>query len=1480
MRYLYLVLFSLILLAGIVIGTQYEEIPPEKGPDPSGLRFIENKGQWEKEIQYAVQLNGGNILFGKTGIAYIFTQEPEHQHPHVGHQHEVDTILNGHIIKVLFKGANEKVRLVPSVKYPEYHNYFIGNDPSKWAGGVGMYGYLTYRDLYPGIDLRVYGDGDKMKYDFVVAPGADPSLIELLYEGADRLQIKSGELVVHTSVRTMKEAPPYAYQEDINGKRSEVPSAYSLRANKVSYRLPNGYDRTKALIIDPTLEFSTYTGSRADNWGFTATYDDTGNVYAGGIVYVSMPTSSTVFPVTSGAFQRSFRGDDRDAVLVKYNATGTTMMYATFLGGSGQDQPHSLVVNDQGELFAFGRTSSNNFPTTLSGYDRTYNGGYDLFVVKFSPDGRQLRSGTYVGSTGDDGENGRDFTLVGANGFGPLQYNYGDDSRGEIILDPQGNCYVASCTDNGGFPITANAFQRNFGGGGQDGVVFKLTANLSILEWSSFLGGNRVDAAYGLQLDSVNNCYVTGGTQSANFTTTNGAYRTNYQGGLADGFIVKIRSNGSQLIASTYLGTAAYDQSYFVQLDKNENVYVTGQTDGTTYPVQNATYVDRGARQFITKFDNNLTRIIYSTTFGNPNSTDPDISPTAFLVDRCENVYVAGWGGVTNNGYGNLTSSTRNMRTTADAISRSTDGSDFYTFVMERDARGILYGTFLGGNNSLSGDHVDGGTSRFDKEGIIYHAVCAGCGGNSSFPTTPGVVSRTNNSSNCNMLAFKIRLDLAGIKADFTPLDDQGRPLITTGCVPFQVRFDNTSIREPGTTFQWDFADGSTGSVQFEPTHTFLQAGTYQVRLIITDSSTCNITDTAFRTITVFPPPATNAGPDEIICEGDTIGLNGTGAGAISYAWSPSGLLSNPNVPNPLAFPPGASGATPFILTVTDTNGCQARDTMRVSIDNSLEVTARPDTLICNGVTVQLGATSTNGIQYTWRNDPTISNTGIVNPLATPDTSKWYYVTAINSRGCEEEDSVFIEIFEVFTLEDTFLCLGDTIFMRTRNGASFSWSPPTALSNPNVASPQAYPTSDIIYQVTAISQDGCTSTKEVAVDVRELPVAEAGPNDTTCLGDTVLLSGAGGVTFQWTPVDGLIDPNNGTTFAAPTLTTTYFLTVRDSVGCADTDSLTILINSLPTIDAGEDVTICEGEVTVLNASGGIAYLWDADTTLSDITIPDPLAFPIVTTDYFVNGQDENGCESEDTVTVNVIPRPRTQIDGTNNLCNGGQIDLFATGGDFIVWSTGDTAPSISLVPVDPIWIYATAFTGECRGFTDSVLVSDTFKFPKADFLTDPLIGFAPLGVKFTNTSTGAVRYLWDFGTGVPPDTARNPDYVFPSAGEYTVTLIAFTGSECSDTIQKVVTVENIFLHVPSGFTPNGDNMNEAFLVKYYGILSLNVRVYSRWGIKIFESDDKDFQWDGRYKNEAVPEGVYVYVIEALGENGIVYNRSGTVTLIR
>ncbi|MDZ4795062.1 MAG: PKD domain-containing protein [Bacteroidota bacterium] len=840
-------IFAALLIAGIAATAQ----------SYNNIEFIENKGQWDSRVQYKGNVSNGSFFIRSGGFT-VLQHEPAdfaglssflHGQGPGGRpvRPEDKFVLRSHAWNVDFIGASTSIKTVADKVIPTYNNYFVGNDQSKWGSNCKIYQAITLKDVYPNIDVRYYTDNNFLKYDIIVKPGGDVSKIALRYDGVDKLQVKNKELAISTSVGEMKESSPYTYQSTSTGK-NEIGCKYVIKDNVLRFEVKN-YDPTSTLVIDPIVIFGSFSGSTADNWGFTATYGPDGSMFGGGIVF------DTGFPVSTGAFQTTYGagGGNFDMGIIKLSPNGTTRIYATYIGGGGDDQPHSLIVDNLGNLVIAGRTNSGNYPVINPGGQVGVGGGFDIVVTKLNAAGTALIGSKKIGGSSNDGVN-----ISESRSLNSLQRNYGDDGRSEVILDGGGNVYVAACTQSSNFPVSGSPFQSSFGGGMQDGVLIKLTPSLNAVSFASYLGGSANDAAYVLSLAPNGSIYVAGGTESGNLPgSTAGTVGTANHGNI-DGFVSVISNNGTSVIRTTYIGTTAIDQVFGVQFDQLGFPYVMGQTTGN-WPIFNATFSNAGGKQFIAKLQPDLSAFVYSTAFGTGSST-PNISPIAFLVDRCENVYISGWGGFfgTQNGYGS--SGTNGLSVTADAIKSTTDGKDLYFFVLKKDATQQLFGSFYGENNATNGgcDHVDGGTSRFDANGVIYQAICGNCKLNAPpINPIPGLVtsgswSTTNNSPNCNLTMVKISMNLAGVAGGVQSAIDGTRD--TAGCLPLPVIF--TDSIGNAQTYEWHFnyvPGNPPNQITTAPTasFTYTAVGVYRVLLVAVDLNTCNQRDSSFINIRV-----------------------------------------------------------------------------------------------------------------------------------------------------------------------------------------------------------------------------------------------------------------------------------------------------------------------------------------------------------------------------------------------------------------------------------------------------------------------------------------------------------------------------------------------------------------------------------------------------------------------------------------------------
>ncbi|MCC5916276.1 MAG: gliding motility-associated C-terminal domain-containing protein [Cryomorphaceae bacterium] len=813
--------------------------------------FIANEGQWAEDYALRTEMVNGQIYFHTNRILFQLTDPRVKSHIHAHHKYPDDQdglaysidengkmVVPEHTYQVSWVGGNKRPEVIAERKLNYHHNYFIGVDKRKWKSKVGVYRRVRYAGIYSGIDMRWYGEKETLKYDFRLDVGADPGLIAMKFDFLDSLQIIDGKLHLFTSLGKIVEQKPFAYQVK-NGVYIKVDCQFVLQDNILTFQLGK-YDPDYELVIDPSIVFSSFTGSVADNWGFTATYDHEDAMYAGGMVF------NMNYPTSTGAYQTTYGGGNTDVSIFKFSPDGTAMEYSTFLGGNNSEQPHSMIVTPDKELVVFGTTSSLNFPTTTSAHQTTFGGGglftlpgytfnngSDIFITKFDSTGSALLGSTFYGGSANDGIN---LDLI---------RNYGDYARGEVFLDSLDNVYIASMTNSANLTLPNAAFSTY--GGGSDAILLKFSPNLNTLLWGTYFGGFNHDAAYSVRIYQQR-VYIAGGTLSPDIPvdSSNPGYSITHNGNI-DGFIARFNMTSGAFEGSTYYGTGQYDQIFFIDTDRMGSVYALGQTKGVI-PMSSGKYGQSDGKQFITKFNEDLTSVLWNTNIGNSNGDL--VSPSAFEVDNCNAILFSAWGGVSNNPspfFNNLVPEqngfTNGLPVTPNAFQLNTDGSDFYFCALAANATALEFATFFGGT---ANEHVDGGTSRFSPNGIIYQAVCAACGGGTgnTFPTTPGVFAPNRPSStNCNK---------AGIKIDFNrSVEANANVDISTEldslCNGFMVSFGNASNNANG--YFWDFGNGVT-STDSAPTVLFVGPNVYTVMLVAMDTN-CNLFDTVYLQVPV-----------------------------------------------------------------------------------------------------------------------------------------------------------------------------------------------------------------------------------------------------------------------------------------------------------------------------------------------------------------------------------------------------------------------------------------------------------------------------------------------------------------------------------------------------------------------------------------------------------------------------------------------------
>jgi PKD repeat protein len=817
----YTYIFFLLLHCTIYSGSTYGQ--------NEQFYFVENQGQWAEDFDFKLDYGNGSVFLEGDALTFHLidaqAQRRRYEAIHSSSTKEVEQnqFIQHHAYKVTLEGADMKPMNQGSNRKEQYHNYFTGRYKKNWKGRVPLYGAVSYYDVYQNIDMKYYFTTEgNMKYDFIVNPGAEVNDISLLYEGVDSMYLAYGNLIVKNSVEDVLESAPYAYQI-VDGKEKEIKSEYRLKNNRITFKLGR-YNKNYPLIIDPVLVFSSFTGSAANNFGYTATPGADGSLYAGGIAFMNDGN----YPTTLGAFSQSQKGGDIDIVITKFSPSGESLIYSTYLGGISNEMPHSMIENSLGELIVFGNTGSFNFPISANAFQDSmkggnkltlfggvidYDNGVDIFVAKFNADGSKLLGSSFVGGSRVDGINTK------------MSYNYGDFYRGEVALDSNNNIYVATCTQSVNFP-TQGASVPSAHSGFQDGVAFSLSPDLAQMRWGRYIGGNDDDAMLSLKATGNGKVVVTGGTESNNLPMPDSStYQVSSAGGV-EGYTAVLNSNNGKIEHSTYNGSSVYNMNFFVDVDYEGAIYLFGQTRGP-YPLvgEAGNYIDSNSSQFLHKLDTNLHTTYKSTVFGS-GSFVSNISPTAFMVDDCKNIYASGWGGV-NNSQGN----TQNMPLTKNALQQNTDGNDFFLLVMDATWKKLNYSSYFGSINGT--EHVDGGTSRFKKDGTIYQAVCAGCMGNNNFPVSINAFSKTNGSSTgCNMAAVKLKMETQKVIAE-VELD------VDSACIPFKASVNNLSYN--ADFFVWKDENGTMDTLSLD-TLTIANLGATSYKMYAIDT-TCSLID-------------------------------------------------------------------------------------------------------------------------------------------------------------------------------------------------------------------------------------------------------------------------------------------------------------------------------------------------------------------------------------------------------------------------------------------------------------------------------------------------------------------------------------------------------------------------------------------------------------------------------------------------------------
>jgi len=706
------------------------------------LSFEPNRGQVDPAIRFVARgRDYGIYVSGREAVLAFRSGSPSKPSLHTGQRNRGEKQdLETDLFRMQLLNANPASQEIGDQPLPGTVNYFVGSDPVRWRTGIPTYARAQFKSVYPGIDLIYYGNQQQLEYDFVVKPGASPESIRLHFSGASKVEVSpGGGLTLQGKSGQIGFRAPLLYQT-VNGRREPVPGRFELRVNNtVGFRV-GSYRHDQALVIDPVLVYSTYLGgSTADEVNGIA-LDSNGNAYLTG------QTNSADFPVTTGAFQSGNKTNGRGTVFVsKLNATGTALVYSTYLGGSQLDTGYAIAVDSGGNAYVGGNSESADFPVTTGAFQTT-NVGERAFVAKLNPTGTALVYSTFLGGSSSE--------AVKA-----------------IQVDSAGSAYVAGTTFSSNFPVTSGAFQTS----NKDGhTVFlaKLNGTGTALDFATLLGGTDQEEGNGLAIDTLGDSFVTGVTYSNDFPVTSGAFQTSLHSSEgSNAFVAKMNPTGTALIYSTYLGGTLLDIANSIAIDGSGNAFVAGFSESSDFPTTEGAFQTTPGGVFVSELNSTGTALLYSTYLGGPGDVGVE-GAFGIAVDSAENAYVTG---VTKGGF----------PVTQGAIQSTGGSGNAFLTRLNSSGTGLVYSTYLGGAQGASALAI-----AIDGSG---HAYVAGDTYSKAFPTTTGALQTTNNT-NGSYTGFVAELDTnTSLVGTTTTLASNANPQTSGQSVTFTATVEPSS---------------------------------------------------------------------------------------------------------------------------------------------------------------------------------------------------------------------------------------------------------------------------------------------------------------------------------------------------------------------------------------------------------------------------------------------------------------------------------------------------------------------------------------------------------------------------------------------------------------------------------------------------------------------------------------------------------------
>ena len=1285
-------------------------------------------------------------------------------------------------------GSNPSESITATDQQEYYENFYTTGDANHGITNVHTYKTVIYKNIYPNIDMILKADGVGMEYSFLVHPGGNVSDIQLRWDGAgDKQNLGNGGIKYISALGSMVESAPRSFVE---GKL--VASSFMTNGFNFGFKVER-YDTGKDLLIDPTLNWGTYFGGSDYDIAYSVSTDGSGNVYITGVTYSDGQIA------TSGAHQIKYAGG-MDAFLAKFNFTGGRV-WATFYGGTGDDEGLGVGTEGSGMVYITGQTTSTNGIATTGAYQTSHSGGtWDAFLARFNSSGA-ISWATFYGGNGEDGASavsidtsgnlyiaGTTSSDSGIATSGAYQTSYGSPTYGidflakfssagtlswgtyyeggilAIKADGSGNLYITGYTQSSSGIATSGAYRTAYGGGNFDAFLTKFSS-AGALSWSTYYGGNYDDEAYGVSTDVSGNVYITGYTTSTKLLASSGAYQTSF-GGAEDAFLAKFSSSGA-LSWSTYYGGSGDENGSGVSTDDSANIYITGNSSSGI-----------GSSGLLAEF-NSKGILSWATYYGNDN-------PEGISVDVFGNIYITGY-----------TASTKGISTSG-AYQTSYAGGYFdaflakFSYPYQNDA-GITSvkspsGALCAGSQTIKAILKNYGTSTLSADSIYWtvngtsQTPVKWTGSLKTDSTAIVTIGPYNFSSGSNVIvSWSVKPN--GIK-DSVPFNDTAKITITFNALPTASVISNTPICSgsaisigaaavTGSSYSWASSASGFSSTSSNPSVKPASTASYT----LTEINTKGCVKSNAVTITV--DNHTSLISDTAICEGNIISLGGAAVTKSSYSWTSwlPGFLSKSA--NPSVSP---TATTTYYITETDSNGCVKKNHVTITV-NPLPVAAViSDTAICSGSSISIGASTVAGSSYSWISSPPGFTSTISNPTVSAFSITSYSLTETNFYGCVKSDTVAITINplpKVNVVSKNSICFGSAISIGDTAvpKSSYSWtSSPSGFASAN-SNPIVSPTTTTSYTLAQKDSNGCSNSDSVTITVNPLPAAAVIPNTALCKGVSISIGApvVPGSSYTWNSSPSGFSSTSSNPSVSPVSTTSYTVTETDSNKCVNTNSLIILVNPLPAASVVPDTSICSGSAISIGSAAvtGSTYLWTSFPSGFNSTYSNPTVSPTYATSYTLTETNSGGCFKSDTVTIKVNQLPAATVIPDTSICSGSAISIGAAAisGSSYSWTSSASGfssssnPSVSPTSTASYTLTETNANGCVK--SNSVIIT-VHPLPNAFWVEGNLSKiyyFHAIDSLLSITS-----YIWDFGDSSAHPGGFEVTHIFPKNKIYTVKL--------------------------------------------------------------------------------------------------------------